>query len=55
MIDYVKKDVTGLYYTEGMLFFHTLYSLEGEKNFLNIPGSFYQDYYARGATPEEFL
>ena len=55
MMDYGKEDVTDFSYTAGMLFFHTLYSLLGEQEFLAIVGSFYQKYYANGATTEEFI
>ncbi len=55
IIDYGKQNVTRLSYSTGMLFFYTLYSVLGEQNFLNIIGSFYQRYYANGATTEEFI
>jgi hypothetical protein len=55
IIEYGNRDMTDLSYTKGMLFFYILYRLIGEKDFLNVAGSFYQRYKHTGATAEEFL
>jgi len=55
MIDHGKEDITDLSYTKGMLFFNVLYELMGEESFNQVMGSFYQRYYTKGATAEDFI
>jgi hypothetical protein len=55
MVDYGNKDLTGLSYRKGQIFFYILYELLGEELFLEAMGSFYQKYYDTGATAQEFV
>jgi hypothetical protein len=55
MIDHGKEDITDLSYTKGMLMFTILYELVGEEAFNRMMGSFYQKYYIRQATSDEFV
>lgn len=55
IIEYGKKNLTGLSYSKGMLFFYILYHVMGEKDFLKAIGTFYQLFVKTGATSEEFL
>jgi hypothetical protein len=54
MIDLGEKQMTGLAYTKGMLFFYLLYEIMGEDLFLETVGAFYQKYAGSGATAREF-
>jgi hypothetical protein len=53
MIDHGKKQVTGLSYSKGLLFFTILHKLVGEEAFLSIIKDFYQKY-EKGATTQQF-
>ena len=55
MIDYGKRNLTGLSYTKGMVFFATLYDLVGEAQFDSLMASFYRQYVNTGATTEQFV
>jgi hypothetical protein len=55
MADYGNKDLTGLSYRKGQIFFYIRYGLVGEESFLEAMGSFYQKYYDTGATAQEFV
>ncbi len=55
MIDLGEKQMTGLAYTKGMLFFYFLYEIMGEKSFLETVGAFYQKYAGSGAAAREFV
>ncbi len=55
MIDLGEKQMTGLAYTKGMLFFYLLYEIMGEEPFLETVGDFYQKYAGSGATAGEFV
>ena len=55
MIALGEKQMTGLAYTKGMLFFYLLYEIMGEEAFLDTIGAFYQKYVQSGATAVEFV
>jgi hypothetical protein len=55
MIDYGKKNLTGLSYTKGMVFFATLFELTGEAQFNRLMTSFYRQYVNTGATTDQFV
>jgi hypothetical protein len=55
MIDLGEKQMTGMAYTKGMLFFYLLYEIMGEEAFLDTIGAFYQKYVQSGATAVEFV
>ncbi|MFY8299990.1 M1 family aminopeptidase [Pseudoalteromonas sp. SS15] len=52
-IDYGENGLNS--YTVGMVFFRLLYDLVGENKFNALIGGFYKDYYASGATAEQFV
>ncbi|MCF2909469.1 peptidase M1 [Pseudoalteromonas sp. DL2-H2.2] len=52
-IDYGKHGLNS--YITGMVFFHLLYDLVGEKKFNEMIGGFYRTYYSTGATTEQFV
>jgi hypothetical protein len=53
--DYGIHDMTKYSYTLGMVVFALFYDLVGQESFNKIIGSFYSEYYANGATLEEFI
>lgn len=55
LIDFGQEEVTGLSYRLGMVLFAVFYELVGEAQFNAIIGSFYQTYYASGATTDDFV
>ena len=55
VIDYGREMLTDLSYSKGMILFYVLYNLVGEKEFLEIMGTFYQKYNETGATSDDFV
>ena len=55
MVDYGKKNMTDYSYSVGMIMFHLLYKITGERQFNTIIGSFYQKYHKSGATTNDFV
>ena len=55
VIDYGKEMLTDLSYSKGMILFYVLYNLVGEKEFMEIIGTFYQKYNETGATSDDFV
>jgi len=53
--DYGKEMLTDLSYSKGMVLFYVLYNLVGEKEFMEIIGTFYQKYNQTGATSDDFV
>lgn len=55
LVEYGQREITGLSYRAGMVFFTILYEVVGQERFTRIVGEFYRRYAASGGSTEEFV
>ncbi len=55
LVEYGARDITGLSYRVGMVFFHILHEVIGQDRFNRIVGEYYRQYGPTGGSTDEFV